>query len=91
VRARPNRDEYKASGYRTPPGVKAGAVLDSGSDEPRCRWAPFDLIAGNDYNLASSRYKPYVAEEVLDEDPAELIREVLADRTRGHGGAREAA
>ena len=31
-----------------------------------------------DYNLAASRYKPHVAEEVPDEDPAELIREVLA-------------
>ena len=53
-------------------------MLDPGSEEPRCWWAPFDLIAGNDYNLAASRYKPHVAEEVPDEDPAELIREVLA-------------
>ena len=71
-------DEYKASGHGRPPGVEAGAALDSGSDEPRCWWAPFDLIAGNDYNLAASRYKPHVVEEAPDEDPAELIREVLA-------------
>ena len=70
--------EYKASDYREPPGVEAGAVLDPGSDEPRGWWAPFDLIAGNDYNLAGSRYRPRVAEEVPDEDPEELIREVLA-------------
>ena len=44
-------NEYKASGYRKPPGVEAGAVLDAGSDEPRCWWAPFDAIADNDYNL----------------------------------------
>ena len=31
-------NEYKASGYRDPPGVEAGAVLDTGSDEPRCWW-----------------------------------------------------
>ena len=29
-------DEYKASGYRLPPGVEATAVFDTGSDEPRC-------------------------------------------------------
>ena len=70
--------EYKASGYRKPPGVEAGVVLDAGSDEPRCWWAPFDEVAENDYNLTASRYKPRVAEAVPDEDPAELIREVLA-------------
>ena len=53
-------------------------MLDAGSDEPRCWWAPFDPIADNDYNLTASRYKPRVAETVPDEDPAELIREVLA-------------
>ena len=42
--------EYKASGYREPPGVEAGAVLDAGSDEPRCWWAAFDAVADNDYN-----------------------------------------
>ena len=49
-----------------------------GTEEPRCWWTPFETIAENDYNLAASRYKPRVAEPVPDEDPAELIREVLA-------------
>ena len=71
-------NEYMASGYRKPPSVEAGAVLDAGSDEPRCWGAPIDAIADNDYNLTASRYKPRVAETVPDEDPAELIREVLA-------------
>ncbi|MFQ5707020.1 MAG: hypothetical protein ACE5HO_06185 [bacterium] len=35
-------------------------------------------MAENDYNLAAGRYKPQVAEKAPDEDPAELIREVLA-------------
>ena len=69
--------EYKASRYREPPGVEANAVLKSGSDEPRCWWVPFDTIVENDYNLAASRYKPHVAEKAPDEDPAELIRDVL--------------
>ena len=50
----------------------------SGTEEPRCWWTLFETIAENDYNLAASRYKPRVAEPVPDEDPAELIREVLA-------------
>ena len=57
---------------------EAGAVLGPGSGAPRCWWAPFDAIAASDYNLTASRYKPRVAEAAPDEDPAELIREVLA-------------
>jgi type I restriction enzyme M protein len=53
-------------------------VLKPGTEQPRCWWAPFETIAENEFNLAASRCKPRVAEEVPDEDPAELIREVLA-------------
>jgi type I restriction enzyme M protein len=70
--------EYKASKFQNPPGAAAGAVLEAGSEEPRSWWAPFDTVAENDFNLAASRYKPRVAEKGPDEDPAALIREVLA-------------
>ena len=69
---------YKASRFQHPPGVEAGTVLEPGTDEPRCWWASFETVAENDYNLAAPRYKPHVAQEVPDEDPAELVREVLA-------------
>jgi type I restriction enzyme M protein len=69
---------YKASGFKNPPGVEAGTLLPSGSEEPRCWWASFEAIADNGYNLAAGRYKPQVAEPAPEEDPAELIREVLA-------------
>ena len=69
---------YKASRFQKPPGFEASSVLDSDSDEPHCWWAPFETIAQNDYNLAASRYKPRIAEDVPDEDPAELIQDVLA-------------
>ena len=69
--------DYKASRFEKPPGAEAGAVLEPGSDEPHCWWAAFETITENDYNLAASRYKPHVAEPIPDEDPAELIREVL--------------
>lgn len=70
--------DYKASRFQEPPGVTAVALLDAGSEEPRCWWADFDTIAQNDLNLSASRYKPHVAEPVPEENPAELIREVLA-------------
>ncbi len=70
--------DYKTSRFQEAPGIEAGAVLDPGSDEPRCWWATFEIITENDYNLTASRYKPCIAEVVPDEDPVELIREVLA-------------
>ena len=69
---------YRQSGFQQPPGVEAGAVLQPGSEEPRCWWADLEIIAGNDYNLAAGRYKPQVAAQAPTEDPQELIREVLA-------------
>lgn len=68
---------YKESGFANPPGEQANAMLPPGSDEPKCWWADYEVIEGSDYNLTASRYKPQISEEVPDEDPAELIRDVL--------------
>jgi type I restriction enzyme M protein len=68
---------YKVSGFRDPPGVEGGSVLAPGSDLPRCWWMRMSQLEENDFNLAAARYRPLVAEEVPDEDPAELIRDVL--------------
>jgi type I restriction enzyme M protein len=70
--------QYKASRFEKPPGIETGAVLTPGSDAPRCWWAQLESVAENDFNLAAARYKPRVGEKVPDEDPAELIRDVLA-------------
>ena len=69
---------YKTSGFRSPPGIEGGTLLEPGSEEPRCWWASLDTLVANDYNLAAGRYKPQIAEPIPDEDPAELIQEVLA-------------
>lgn len=69
---------YKESKFSNPPGVEGGTLLQPGSEEPRCWWAAVKSVAENDYNLAASRYKPQIAENAPDEDPAELIRETLA-------------
>ena len=70
--------DYKATRFREPQGVEAGAVLEPGSAAPRSWWAKFKTIADNDFNLSASRYKPRVAEPVPDADPIQLIRDVLS-------------
>ncbi len=70
--------EYKKSGFKDIPGVEGGTLLPSGSEETRCWWATIKSIAENDYNLAAGRYKPQIAEPAPNEDPVQLIKEVLA-------------
>ena len=70
--------DYKASRFQEPLGTEAAALLDAGSEEPRCWWASFEIIADSDFNLTASLYKPRIAETIPDEDPVELIGEILA-------------
>jgi len=77
---------YRKSGFKNPPGVEAGSVLESGTDEPCSWWTEIESIEENDYNLAAGRYKPQIAELPPEEDPAELIQEVLSiEREIGEG------
>jgi len=69
--------KYKESGFQDPPGEKANTILTPGSDEPKYWWAEYDVIEGNDFNLTASRYKPQIGEDVSDEEPADLILDVL--------------
>jgi type I restriction enzyme M protein len=68
---------YKQSGYKSPPGVEAISVLQAGSNAPKSWWTDAKTLAANDFNLAAGRYKPQISEAAPEEDPAELIREVL--------------
>ena len=68
---------YRESGFAEPPGVETGTLLQPGSEDPCSWWASLAAVAQNDYNLAAGRYKPQVTEAVSEDDPAELIREVL--------------
>jgi type I restriction enzyme M protein len=70
--------DYKASGFKNAPGVKAQTLLDAGSLEPRSWWTSIETVAANNYNLAAGRYKPQVGEEVSQDDPVDLIRNVLS-------------
>ncbi|HEY3045117.1 MAG TPA: class I SAM-dependent DNA methyltransferase [Vicinamibacterales bacterium] len=69
--------EYKTSRFEKAPGVEGGSLLEAGSEQPCCWWASFETITGNDYNFAGSRYRPRMLERVRDDDPIELIRDVL--------------
>lgn len=69
--------DYKGSNFKEPPGVEAGTVLEPGSEAPKCWWAMRETMTANEYNLAAARYRPRHDEKVVDEDPAQLIRDCL--------------
>ncbi len=68
---------YRDSGFKTPPGIQANTLLPAGSPPTRCWWATLDIVRQQDYNLAAGRYKPQIATQVSEENPIDLVREVL--------------
>jgi type I restriction enzyme M protein len=70
--------QYKESNYKKPPGKEAGDILPPETEEPNSWWGSVESIVANEYNLAAGRYKPQIAEKVPDENPSDLINEVLA-------------
>src|SRR3990172_2379544 len=68
---------YKKSAFKDIPGVEAGTLLPSGSEEPRCWWAAINAVVENDYNLAAGRYKPQIAKKAPDDNPTDLIRDTI--------------
>lgn len=69
--------EYKASGFTQPPGVPSTTLLASDASEPACWWAATQLIADSDYILSASRYQPARTAKKNDEDPVELIGQLI--------------
>jgi type I restriction enzyme M protein len=72
-------EDFKRSGFRRPSGVEAGDILPAEAPDPQCWWAKSSTIVENDFNLAASRYKPQRAEQVSEEEPAEIIRAALEE------------
>lgn len=70
--------QYKDDNYKKPPGDEAGAILPPETEEPKSWWASFESITANDYNLAVGRYKPQISEKAPEENPTDLIKEVLS-------------
>ena len=74
--------KWKTSGFATPPGLEANTLLPHGSDEPTCWWITRERLADADYNLGAGQWKPRIAEKISDEDPRELVKDVLKDYQR---------
>ena len=70
---------YKASGFVSAPGVEAGSLLKAGSEEPSSWWVTTERLAEGGYNLGAGQWKPRIAEAASEEDPIELVTDVLAD------------
>jgi type I restriction enzyme M protein len=70
---------YKTGGYRTPPGLEANTLLPHGSEEPSDWSATSEQLAQADYSLVAGHWKPRIAQKASDEDPQELIAELLED------------
>ncbi len=69
--------EYKKSGFKNSPGIETGTLIPAGNQEPSCWWADVALISESDFNLAAGRYKPQLAGNEIEEDPASLIIDTL--------------
>lgn len=71
--------KYKAGGFKLPPGAEANELLPAGSEEPTCWWTTKERLAEADYNLGAGQWKPQIRPPVSEEDPHELITDVLED------------
>jgi type I restriction enzyme M protein len=69
--------KYKSSGFKILPGIEANTILPPENERPKCWWATFDMVKSVDFNLTAGRYKPQIGEKISDEDPVDLISEVL--------------
>jgi type I restriction enzyme M protein len=69
---------YKASNFEQAPGPAANTLLEPGAPEPVCAVATLEDIARNEYNLSVSRYMPIIPTAVTQEDPLQLVDELLA-------------
>jgi len=80
--------DYRASGFKEPPGYETETVLAEGSASPTCWWASAQTIAKQSknldptdpkpsYSLNPADYKPRVAPPRYRDDPVDLVRHLL--------------
>ena len=70
---------YRAFGFAQPTEVGANLLLEPGSNEQSCWWTTLDKLAESGFNLGAGQWKPHVAEKISNEDPRELVADVLDD------------
>ena len=69
--------EYKNSGFKNIPGIETGSILSYEDEESKNWWASYEKIAENDFNLSANRYKPQMGQKPPEENPVDLIKDVL--------------
>jgi len=69
--------KYKASNFDEAPGDKAYTILDPYKREVKSWWADYEDIKESNFNLTSSRYKPWIFAEIPATNPRQLIRQVI--------------
>ena len=69
--------EYKRGGFLIPPGVEGNSLLPPGSAAPDCWHVSLETLAASDYTLAVGRYRPSIAGNVEQFDPADLLRGLI--------------
>ena len=80
---------YKAGGFQKPPGPEANTLLEAGATEPSCWWASIDRIADTGYSLSAATYKPSLPSRSNEEDPLELVDQLLELETAITTGLQE--
>ena len=68
---------YKASSFTKAPGLEANSLLPHDSEELCCWWVSKQQLVVADFNLGAGQWKPRIAEAISDDDPSQLIEEVL--------------
>jgi len=69
--------EYRESGFKRPPGVRAGTSLAEGSPTPRCWWADSKDVSQGEVVLTASRYKPHGTGASIGDDPVEIAADLM--------------
>ena len=80
---------YKAGGFQNPPGPEANTLLEASATEPACWWAAIERIADTGYSLSAATYKPSMPSRSNEEDPLELVDQLLELETAITTGLQE--
>ncbi len=73
--------KYKASDFKKTPGPEANTLLEADAEDLVCWWAPIEKVTDSGYSLSASSYKPSQVNGTNEDDPKELISELVGIET----------